>query len=339
MIFWYLMVLSCLLTPAIMIIFGAYFKKGKPEEINIAFGYRSSMSMKNHDTWKFAHVYCGKLWYWQGLILLPLSLIAMLFVIGGDEKMVGGLGGIVICVQVVPLLGSIYFVEKALRKHFYKDGSRKMDSVENQQSADASSLFITFEGIEGSGKSTQVNLLKEALRSKGLEVFVTREPGGPPISEKIREILLDPENHEMTPETELLLYLAARNQHTAQWILPALKKGQFVICDRYFDSTIAYQGVARKLDLNTIQNINEFATYSLKPDVTFVIDIPVEMSKDRLIGKKLDRIEAESIDFHKAVREAFLDISKKSDRYVVIDGRKEIKKIQKEIYEIVVNRI
>ena len=351
MTFWFFMLFFCFLTPAIMIGFGSYFKKGKPEEINIAFGYRSSMSMKNQDTWLFAHLYCGKLWYILGWILFPLSLTAMLCVIGREENVVGGVSGIIILVQVVPLLGTIYFVEKALKKHFHKDGSRKMDYAttmkyewegeggETKSYQPGNNLFITFEGIEGSGKSTQVNLLKEALESDGHEVFVTREPGGPAISEKIREILLDPENKEMTSETELLLYLASRNQHTSQWILPALQKGQFVICDRYFDSTLAYQGVARKLEISMIQKINNFATYGLKPDITFILDIPLDMSKERQKGKELDRIESENKDFHKAVKQAFLDISKENERYIVIDGRKKIEDIKKEIYKRVIEKI
>jgi dTMP kinase len=126
-------------------------------------------------------------------------------------------------------------------------------------------LFITFEGIEGCGKSTQVKLLAEWLRETGREVLLTREPGGPVISEEIRSILLNPHNHEMLPETELLLYMASRSQHTGQWIIPALNTGKDVISDRYYDSTIAYQGAARSINLEWIQKLTEYATYSLKP--------------------------------------------------------------------------
>ena len=194
-------------------------------------------------------------------------------------------------------------------------------------------LFITFEGIEACGKSTQAKMLNDYLIAKGQKVLLTREPGGPNISEKIRSILLDPENKEMTAETELLLYLASRNQHTAEWILPALNEGNIVICDRYFDSTFAYQGVARKIDLDIIKQINNFATFGLVPDITFVLDISVEMSILRQKGKKLDRMESESIDFHEAVRRAYLEIAKENNRYVIIDGSKNVD----EIHEIVGN--
>ncbi|MCL2063653.1 MAG: dTMP kinase [Candidatus Cloacimonetes bacterium] len=342
MIYWYFMLAVCFLMPLIMIGFGAYFKKGKPEEINIAFGYRSSMSMKNLDTWKFAHIYCGHLWYWLGLILLPLSLIAMLFVFGKDDNAVGKMAGIVTVAQTVPMLGTIYFVEKALRRRFNKDGSFNTDNHLRPINHSLSYLlrtnyFITFEGIEGSGKTTQVNLLKEALESCGYEVFVTREPGGPVISEKIRDILLDPENKEMTSETELLLYLASRNQHTVQWIIPALTKDQIVICDRYSDSTIAYQGAARKLDLEMIKKINFFATRGIKPDMTFILDIPIETFQERLKGKKLDRIETESLEFHNDVRKAFLEISQGKEQHFVLDGRAEAQKIHKKIKKILAN--
>lgn len=136
-------------------------------------------------------------------------------------------------------------------------------------------LFITFEGIEGSGKSTQMVLLSQKLADRGLPVLLTREPGGPPISEVIRSLLLDPERAEMLPQTELLLYSASRAQHTAEWILPALKEGKTVLCDRYYDSTFAYQGAARSQDMDFIHILTEFSTFSTTPDLTFLIDLPV----------------------------------------------------------------
>ena len=201
------------------------------------------------------------------------------------------------------------------------------------------SLFITFEGIEACGKSTQAKLLQNALNLKNIAVLLTREPGGPHISEKIRELLLDSQHTEMTSETELLLYLAARNQHTAQWILPALKNNKCVICDRYFDSTFAYQGAARKIDLKMIEFINDFATYNLKPDLTFIIDIPVQISQERLIGKKLDRIEFESVEFHNNVREFYLQTAKKSNRYIIIDGNNKIEDVHNKIFNIVNSKL
>ena len=200
-------------------------------------------------------------------------------------------------------------------------------------------LFITFEGIEGSGKSTQAQLLKEYLVSEGRKVFLTREPGGPKISEQIREILLSNENKEMSPETELLLYLAARSQHTSECIIPALNRGEFVICDRYIDSTLAYQGIARELNLGTVIDINEFATYGLKPDLTFILDLPTDLLIYRLLKKRLDRIESESIEFHNKVREAFLNIAKYDERYIVMDSRDDIYVLHEKIKNIILNKI
>jgi len=182
-------------------------------------------------------------------------------------------------------------------------------------------FFITFEGIEGCGKSTQAMLLAGVLREKGYEVLLTREPGGPAISEAIRKILLDPENFEMLPETEMLLYMASRSQHTGQWILPALKEGKIVISDRYFDSTIAYQGAARDIDLDMIETITRFATFGTDPDLTFLIDVPVETGLKRIQSRKLDRLEMEAVDFHQKVRQQYLFIaSKYTSRYNVING-------------------
>ncbi len=182
-------------------------------------------------------------------------------------------------------------------------------------------LFITFEGIEGSGKSTQVRYLKEWLESLGHKVLLTREPGGPQISEEIRKLLLNPEYPEMLPETELLLYMASRSQHTGEWIIPALEEGKIVICDRYFDSTIAYQGAARKIDLDWIDKLTDYATYSHKPDVTFLLDITVETSLERISQRSWDRIENEAVEFHKKVRDGFLALAEREpDRIIKLDG-------------------
>ncbi len=182
-------------------------------------------------------------------------------------------------------------------------------------------LFITFEGIEGSGKSTQVRALKDWLEANQYKVLLTREPGGPRISEEIRKLLLNPEYQEMLPETELLLYMASRSQHTGEWIIPALNEGKIVICDRYFDSTIAYQGAARKIDLDWIDTLIDYATYSHKPDITFLLDIPVEVSLSRIAQRSWDRIENETIDFHKRVRNGFLELaSREPSRIIKLDG-------------------
>ena len=182
-------------------------------------------------------------------------------------------------------------------------------------------LFITFEGIEGSGKSTQVKLLNQVLNANGIPTLMTREPGGPPISEAIRDVLLRIEHSEMLPETELLLYMASRSQHTGQWILPALNSGKVVICDRYNDSTIAYQGAARDLDQAFIQSLADFATFQTSPDLTFLIDLTVAEGLSRISDRQLDRLELETISFHEKVRGQYLAIAKNNPlRYIVLNG-------------------
>jgi len=182
-------------------------------------------------------------------------------------------------------------------------------------------LFITFEGIEGSGKSTQIRLLAEQLEQRGHACLLTREPGGPPIAEHIRQLLLDPCHAEMLPETELLLYCASRAQHTGQWILPALQRGEIVLCDRYYDSSFAYQGAARSLNPDFIRSITDFATYHTDPDLTFLLDLPVETGLSRITGRHLDRLEREELDFHVRVRQSYLELARQYHaRYIVLDG-------------------
>jgi dTMP kinase len=201
-------------------------------------------------------------------------------------------------------------------------------------------FFITFEGVEGCGKSTQALLLANALREMGYEVLLTREPGGPAISEAIRKILLDPEYYEMLPETEMLLYMASRSQHTGQWILPALKEGKVVISDRYYDSTIAYQGAARDLDFDIIETITRFATYNTDPDLTLLIDLPVEIGIKRIQSRKLDRLELETLDFHQKVRQQYLFIaSKYASRYHVISGDDIVDNIHQNVLDRVLELI
>jgi dTMP kinase len=197
-------------------------------------------------------------------------------------------------------------------------------------------LFITFEGIEGCGKSTQAKLLADYLTNLNYSVLLTREPGGPRISEKIRGLLLNPLFKEMLPETEMLLYMASRSQHTGEWILPALKNHQFVISDRYYDSTVAYQGAARKIDSQMINTIRKYATFSLEPDITFIIDLPAEIGLSRIAKEKADRLEQESLVFHQNVREGFLKIaSQEEKRCYIINGKNEIQEIHQEIIKII----
>jgi dTMP kinase len=163
-------------------------------------------------------------------------------------------------------------------------------------------LFITFEGPEGSGKTTHSKLLAEFLMESGFDVLHTREPGGVFISEKIRDILLDPENKGMDMVCEMLLYMAARAQVVKEIILPAIEAKKIVICDRFIDATLAYQGYAGGIDIGSIKNIGEIVTKGLKPDITFLLDIDV---KDGLFraGKEKDRIEKRPLDYHKKVRD------------------------------------
>ena len=199
-------------------------------------------------------------------------------------------------------------------------------------------LFITFEGIEGCGKSTQANVLCDFFQNKKMECVLTHEPGGTPISERIREILLDKKCREMNPLTELFLYFASRSQHTGEKIKPLLKQGTIVISDRYFDSSIAYQGEGRSIPLKTLMEINQFATGGLIPQITFLIDLPVETGLSRI--KTRDRIEEEALEFHNRVRGAYLTLARENhDRIKIIDGTKGVDDIHKEIVNIVLKYI
>jgi dTMP kinase len=173
-----------------------------------------------------------------------------------------------------------------------------------------SGCFITFEGVEGCGKSTQITLLWEYLVEAGYNVIVTREPGGTPIAEAIRGVLLNPDHDGMGSTAELLLYAAARAQHVYEKIAPALAAGQIVLCDRFADSTTAYQGAGRGLHADLLHTLNEIATGGVWPDCTLLIDVPVEVGLERARGRgRKDRIEQESIDFHERVRQGFLNLA------------------------------
>jgi len=199
-------------------------------------------------------------------------------------------------------------------------------------------VFITFEGIEGAGKSTQAKMLYEYLLKQGKKTVLTREPGGTKTGKKIREILLDDTDELFPPKAELFLYEADRNLHIHNVIKPSLEKGYIVICDRFIDSTLAYQGYARGLDINLIKQLNQIVIDNILPDITFLIDIPVEESLKRL-GEKKDRIEKEDISFHKKLREGFLKIAEENkDRVMIIDGMKKIEDIHKEIINILIER-
>jgi dTMP kinase len=192
--------------------------------------------------------------------------------------------------------------------------------------------FITFEGIDGCGKSTQVKMLVEKLEQLGMDVITIREPGGTRISESIRDILLYRDTHELGERTESLLMTASRAQLTNEIILPALDKGTWVIADRYADSTLAYQGGGRNIDVDWLEKLNQFATYDRVPDLTFFIDIlPDEGIKRQ--KTKLDRIEQAGIDFQSRVRDVYLKLAEKySNRIIIINGQDEIDTIHKNIW-------
>lgn len=205
-----------------------------------------------------------------------------------------------------------------------------------------SGMFITFEGIEGCGKSTQAKLLAEYLESRGLKVLITREPGGTPISEAIRGILLSNDFKEMHPFTEVFLYLASRAQHVYELIKPSLRQGVIVISDRFFDSTLVYQGYVREIDLEFIETMNRFATGNLMPDITFLLDVdPTEgLRRARLRNeqelREEDRLEKEAIEFHEEVRKGYMDLVRKfPDRIYVIKSDRDMLEVQEEIRRIV----
>lgn len=196
-----------------------------------------------------------------------------------------------------------------------------------------SGLFITMEGTDGAGKTTQIKLLEKYFTDKGYKVICTREPGGTPISEKIREIIIDKNNAEMTDMTEALLYAAARAQHVDEVILPALKEGDIIISDRFVDSSIVYQGFARSIGERLIKNINKYAVGDLEPDITFFLKLKPEdgLSRKRQQAE-LDRLEAEKFSFHQRVYDGYVRLSKRcKDRIQVIDALKSVDEIHNEI--------
>lgn len=195
-------------------------------------------------------------------------------------------------------------------------------------------LFITFEGGDGCGKTTQIRLLDEYLRSKGYRTLLTREPGSKGLGIKLREILLNYDG-DVSPVCESFLFLADRAQHVDCIIKPALEDGIIVLCDRHVDSTVAYQGYGRGLDLDQIHNLNKIATSGLKPDLTIVLDVDVETSQKR-VGSEKDRMESAGIEFFERVRKGFLEIAKQEpERVKVVDSTQSIEDIHKQILELV----
>ena len=204
-------------------------------------------------------------------------------------------------------------------------------------------MFITLEGPEGSGKTTAVEAAVKALQEKGYEIVRTREPGGTPIAEQIRNVILDKANTRMDPRTEALLYAASRRQHLVEKVWPALKEGKIVICDRYLDSSLAYQGGARGLGVDEVLNVNLFATENTWPDLTLLFDIKPEVGLARIASnasREVNRLDLEKLEFHNKVRDTFLALAKKyPDRYVIIDASQSRDEVANATLEAIMNRL
>ncbi len=203
-------------------------------------------------------------------------------------------------------------------------------------------MLITFEGLDFSGKTTQIKMLEERLHTGGHEVILLREPGGTLISEKIRDILLDKKHLEMTQIAEIFLFSAARTQLVNQIIIPALKENKIVICDRFYDSTTAYQGYGRGIDLEAVKKINELAIISTIPDITIFIDIPLEEIYKRIkfTNSEMDRMESSGRKFYEKVRSGYLEIAaNEPERFVVVDGMETVESIHCEIWKLISSKL
>ena len=202
--------------------------------------------------------------------------------------------------------------------------------------------FITFEGMDGCGKTTQMHRLAERLRSLGLSVKETVEPGGPPIAQKIRRILLDSANQELSPTTEILLYFASRAQNVDQWILPALGRGEIVLSDRFTDSSLVYQGVGRGLGIDTVSELERIACRGLKPDLTILVDVDAEASLARARSRNQaqphceTRMDDQAIEFHLKVYQAYHALAAaEPQRVKVVNGRAGMDEIERQVWSIV----
>ena len=199
-------------------------------------------------------------------------------------------------------------------------------------------LFITFEGADGCGKTTQLNLLKEYLENNSYEVVLTREPGGKGLGEKVREILLNYDG-EVSNRCESFLFLADRAQNIDIIVTPAIEQGKIVLCDRHTDSSVAYQGYGRGLDINQINTLNNLATNNKKPDLTLVFDVDIETSMQR-VGNEKDRMESAGKEFFNRVRNGYLELAKQEpERIKVIDSTKSISEVQKDVLEIIKTKL
>lgn len=202
-------------------------------------------------------------------------------------------------------------------------------------------LFVALEGNDGAGKTTAAQALLKRLKKEGFDVVLSREPGGPAISEQIRSILLDPANKAMNPKTEALLYAASRTQHFYEVIQPALNEGKIVLCDRFLDSSIAYQGYGRNLGQNAIEEINDFGLNHQRPDLTLFFKVPLSVSQKRMEKRgNLDRLDAESLGFHQRVREGFDVLSTAHpEKTIIIDAQKSPEEVADQAYQAILDFI
>ena len=198
--------------------------------------------------------------------------------------------------------------------------------------------FITFEGTEGSGKTSVIKEVKKHYEDQGYQVMVTREPGGIAISEKIRDILLNKENTEMDPRTEALLFAAARRQHLVEKIIPALEKNMIVLCDRFVDSSLIYQGYARNIGIDKVYEINYFAIEDALPDLTIFVNVRPEVGLKRVFqtpNREVNRLDLENMDFHRMIYKGYLELTEKYDRIKMVNGEQEIEKVAKEAITLI----
>ena len=204
-------------------------------------------------------------------------------------------------------------------------------------------MFITFEGGEGAGKSTAIKRIVEKLTSEGYEIVLTREPGGTPIAEEIRNVILDKKNTAMDPRTEALLYAASRRQHLVEKVIPALKEGKLVLCDRFLDSSLAYQGGARGIGIDTVYNMNLFATEGMLPDLTILFDIKPEEGLARIAAnsqREVNRLDVEKLAFHNKVRDSFHELAKMfPERFVIVDASKGPDEVFEDAYKAIEDRL
>lgn len=204
-------------------------------------------------------------------------------------------------------------------------------------------MFITFEGGEGSGKTSAMNYIEETLKSLGYEIVRTREPGGTPIAEEIRNVILDKKNTNMDIRTEALLYAASRRQHLIEKVWPALKEGKIVLCDRYLDSSLAYQGGARGIGIENVLEVNMFATEGTYPDLTLLFDITPEQGLERINKNKdreVNRLDLEKLEFHHKVRDNFLFLANKyKERFVIVDASKSVEEVREQALKTILERL